>query len=104
MTMNRFETIEELPLLQGQCNDRGKTAGTAAMCNNFQIIERQRSDTTVDWTADTPYWQGVVMTAVRKLGMEAALTDAARAEVERYLEHNHRRWNSGPGSVGVYGA
>ena len=104
MTMNMVETIEKLSLLQGQCDEGGKTAGAATMCSNFQIVERQRSDTTVDWVTNTPCWQDAVMTAVRKLGMQAALTGVAHAEVERCLEQDHRRWNSGPGTVGLYGA
>jgi hypothetical protein len=102
--MNRHETIEELPALPGQHDECGNAAGAATARGNVQIVERHCGATAVAWTADTPFWQEAVLTAVWKLGMEAALTGVAHAEVERFLEQEHRRGNIGPGTVGVNGA
>jgi hypothetical protein len=88
MTMNISETIEELPALRPQRDERGKAAGAATVHANLQIAERSRADNTV--ITDTPCWQEAVLTAVWKLGTEVALTGAARAEVERYLVRGSR--------------
>ena len=104
MTMNMIETIDEVAALPGQLDDHGKTAGAASMRIKVQLIDPHRSDAMVAWTTNAPFWQGAVMTAIRKLGMEAALTGAARAEVERCLERDTRRQNTGSGSIRIFGA
>ena len=89
MPMNISDTMEELPALQGQRDEPGKAAGAATMRSNSRFVERHRGATTVAWTADTRCWQQAVLSAVVKLGLEAALTGVARAEVDRCLERGN---------------
>ena len=75
--MNAVETIERPPTLREQRDERRQPAGAAA--GRVKLADRHRRNAIVDWNTD---WQVAVLIAVRKLGLEAALTDAARAEVE----------------------
>ena len=91
MNMNIGETIDEVAPVREQHHKHGKTAGTSTTSATFQIIEEHRSDTFVAWSAAPPFWQDAVMSAIRNLGMDAALTSAALAEVKRFLERDLRR-------------
>jgi hypothetical protein len=96
MTMNGVETIDEVAAVWGP---QGKAEGAAAMSIKVQPVDRHRSDATVAWTTNPPSWQAAVLTAVLKLGMDAALTGSARAEVRRYLQEDRQRQNTGPRGI-----
>jgi hypothetical protein len=85
-TMNSVETIERSPTLREQRDERRKPAGAAA--GRVKLADRYRRNAMVAWNPD---WQVAVLTAVRKLGLAAALTDTARAEVERCLSWDEFR-------------
>lgn len=89
--MNTIKTIDKAVAVRRQFDIRGITAVAANTCSVVAIVEQNRNDTMATWSAIAPFWQDAVTTAVRKLGMKAALTGAALAEVERSLERDRPR-------------
>ena len=78
--MNSVTVIEKPPRPRVQPDEHRRLSGVAT--GRVNLVERHRSDAG---------WHAAVITAVLKLGLEAALTDAARTEVELYLEREHLR-------------
>ena len=79
--MNSVETIERPPTARARCDEQGQPPGAAT--GRARPVERSRVGVAVAWNCG---WHAAVIATVHKLGLEAALTDAARAEVERCLE------------------